>query len=648
MFILLILLFLSSSILTAQPLVDPNATLPAKKLKVFLDSIYGKKILSGQAFEGVNETWNTIISEASNGKQPAILSHDFMNSMPWRVSQGTDPAATTRIIIDWVKNKGGIAEMHWHWDAPKHTNFSTWQGFYTKNTTFDLAKALADTTSEEYTLLLRDMDIVAGLLKQMQDSNIAVLWRPLHEAEGTWFWWGAKGGDACKKLWRIMFNRFVTIHQLHNLIWVWNSYGTTKQNWYPGDDVVDIIAWDYPDYSASTGSWKQYQTLFGNRGKLFAIGEDGRLIDPNLLSTQHWLYFITWAYMIQDPSKANGQNTKAWISTVYNDPRVLTLDDLTPGPKAFAGASRTVFDINGDGTETVTLDGSASKTDQGTIVSYVWRLNGNTIAEGVKPEVSLGIGTHVIVLTITTSTQATKTATVTIIVKPVAQSYNKPAKASSSESGSGNVPPLAVDGKESTRWSSAYADPQWIELDLGVRHDISRMVLNWEVASAKNFRIEVSDNQTDWTVVRTLTNRPAGARIDTLKELAAQGRYVRMYGTARNSTWGYSLWEWEVFGTPAPVSNENNTLPEKLSLEQNYPNPFNPETVISFSLPEASHAMLTIHDMAGREVARLVNGTLASGRHEVSFNASHVSSGMYLYRLSSGGQTLTKKMALVK
>ncbi|MGC8804260.1 MAG: glycosyl hydrolase, partial [Bacteroidales bacterium] len=219
--------------LNSQSLVNPNADSNAIRLKTFLDSIYGKKIISGQAYEAVNEKWNEYIFEQT-GKLPAILSLDFMNSMPWRVSQGTDPDTAANLAIFWHKQMGGIVEMHWHWDAPKNANYSTWQAFYTKNTTFDLAYALSDTSSEDYKLLIRDMDIVANLLKRMRDSGVPVLWRPLHEAEGGWFWWGAKGGDACKKLWWTMYNRFTRFHNLTNLIWVWNSYVDEKGvNWYP-------------------------------------------------------------------------------------------------------------------------------------------------------------------------------------------------------------------------------------------------------------------------------------------------------------------------------------------------------------------------------------------------------------------------------
>lgn len=546
---ILALALLFSIGLNAQALVNPNATDQAKRLKALLDDTYGKKIISGQAFERVNEIWLSRISDASHGKQPALISLDFMNSMPWRVANGTDADAMTNKGIDWVKNKGGLLEMHWHWDAPKNSTFTTWQAFYTKNTTFDLVYALNNPTSEDYLLLIRDIDIVAEKLLRMQSEGVALLWRPLHEAEGKWFWWGAKTGAACTQLYRIMYDRLVKYHGINNLIWVWNSYGTTRENWYPGDDVVDIIAYDYPDYSQTTGSWKQYQQLFGTKGKLFALGESGMLTDPDLLAQQPWLYFNTWAYMINDPSQSSGKNTAAWIDKVYNDPRVLTLDDLQSGPKAYIDALAIVFDNDGNGKEVVTFDASRSYNSGGQIISYSWSENGVEKATGVQTQIELALGTHEIMLTVTTNDSQTKAARITVNVKRLSLSLNKPFTVSSTEAGLGNAAANAVDGNPATRWSSLYADPQWYQIDLGKICSINQVVVLWETASAKSYTIEVSDNGTNWTQLVAKSNLAAGPRTDELNGLNGSGRYIKLTGTERNTSWGYSIYEVEVYGS---------------------------------------------------------------------------------------------------
>ena len=111
-----------------------------------------------------------------------------------------------------------------------------WSGFYTYATTFNLTAAL-NPSSANYQLLLRDIDAIAVQLLRLQAANIPVLWRPLHEAEGGWFWWGAFGPENAKTLYRLVYKRLTETHKLRNLIWVWNSVSPA---WYPGDDVVDI------------------------------------------------------------------------------------------------------------------------------------------------------------------------------------------------------------------------------------------------------------------------------------------------------------------------------------------------------------------------------------------------------------------------
>lgn len=95
-------------------------------------------------------------------------------------------------------------------------------------------------------------------------------------------------------------------------------------------------------------------------------------------------------------------------------------------------------------------------------------------------------------------------------------------------------------------------------------------------------------------------------------------------------------------------SSSSDESPSRLALEQNYPNPFNPRTKISFFLPEKGYASLVVYDVAGREVARLIEGTMDAGAHRVQWDAASVASGVYVYRLESVGFTRTGRMTLVK
>jgi hypothetical protein len=126
---------------------------------------------------------------------------------------------------------------------------------------------------------------------------------------------------------------------------------------------------------------------------------------------------------------------------------------------------------------------------------------------------------------------------------PVSQ--GKPATASSSE-GRAYPASAAVDGDTGTRWSSAFSDPQWLQVDLGSPTAIGKVVLNWERAYATAYQIQISSDGSAWSTVYSTTTSKGGNETLTVTGTA---RYVRLYGTARSSGYGYSLWEFQVFGT---------------------------------------------------------------------------------------------------
>jgi hypothetical protein len=124
-------------------------------------------------------------------------------------------------------------------------------------------------------------------------------------------------------------------------------------------------------------------------------------------------------------------------------------------------------------------------------------------------------------------------------------SQGHPTTASSAENASfaaANAP----DGNTGTRWSSGFSDPQWLQVDLGATHSISRAVLNWEAAYATAFQIQTSTDGSTWTTVYSTTSGAGGVQDLTV---SGSGRYVRMNGTARATQYGYSLWEFQVYGS---------------------------------------------------------------------------------------------------
>ena len=134
-------------------------------------------------------------------------------------------------------------------------------------------------------------------------------------------------------------------------------------------------------------------------------------------------------------------------------------------------------------------------------------------------------------------------------------SQGRPATASSLENASFPAS-AAVDGNTSTRWSSAFSDPQWLQVDLGSVSAISQVVLDWETAYATAFQIQTSSDGTNWTSIYSTTTGTGGTQ--TLN-VTGTGRYVRMYGTVRATQWGYSLWEFQVYGTAGTSGSCNTT-----------------------------------------------------------------------------------------
>jgi beta-glucanase (GH16 family) len=123
---------------------------------------------------------------------------------------------------------------------------------------------------------------------------------------------------------------------------------------------------------------------------------------------------------------------------------------------------------------------------------------------------------------------------------------NKSATVSSAETAA--LPgSAAVDGNGTTRWSSGAGDPQWIYVDLGVSYDVNQVKVTWEAAYGKDYLVQLSPDATTWTTIKTVTGNTALVNDHT--GLTGAGRYVRIYGTARGTDYGYSIYELEVYGT---------------------------------------------------------------------------------------------------
>ena len=344
-------------------LVTPSPTESAVKLYKFLQDQYGQKIISGvmtgtgsELLNGSNPRPLSNVKEVAyvigvSDKTPALVGFDFLNSTGRSPNANYSKALIAIATELW--EKGGIPAFCWHWRNPLLSD----SGFYTPENgsspvaNFDLKTAFTDSNctewdedSDTYRAIIRDIDIVAGMLGQLQDNGVAVLWRPLHEASGGWFWWGryrtqSASATACKALYRLMFDRMVNYHGLHNLIWIWTSENTTADfnNWYPGDAYVDMIGRDYYANNAINHN-NSYVTQFQGLqkaypDKMIALSENGSIPYPQkmLADGANWSYFMPWwgQYTIPTAGRPQYNTEEEWVK-IMNDPNIITLENM-PG-----------------------------------------------------------------------------------------------------------------------------------------------------------------------------------------------------------------------------------------------------------------------------------------------------------------------------
>lgn len=316
-------------------LVNPNATDNTRRLMAYLCDIYGKDILSGQFCDsGMFGAENATIWKTTGGKYPAILGLDMSNYTPVSVAHGAEGYATDYALECW--ERGGIVTFCWHWTTPEKYITGNWYStFYKEHTNINLSRIMGGKDQEGYDLLVADIDAIAEQLLILQEADVPVLWRPLHEAGGGWFWWGNSGPEAYKQLYILMYDRLVNHHGLNNLIWVWN--GQDKE-WYPGDEYVDIIGEDiYPGERVYTPQTSKYLEVleYTDARKMIILSENGCLFDPDLAirDGSMWGSFCTWGGEFVTKNKqllllSEQYTEEDMLKRVYEHEHVITRDEL--------------------------------------------------------------------------------------------------------------------------------------------------------------------------------------------------------------------------------------------------------------------------------------------------------------------------------
>ena len=347
-----------------QP-VNPSATPEARELLSFLYSISGSYTLSGEHNFASDLSRYDDEVYAMTGKRPVVWGSDFsfndigegferyQHAGPLTITVPFDrPCVHTGLTVEegrqGIVNEaiaqaklGRIITLMWHCCDPRFTDGGNdcngdkvwtmdqgpsqeeWEQLCTEGTPLNAAWK-------------REMDSVIPYLAQLQEAGVPVLWRPYHEMNGAWFWWGNKPGEnGFKRLW-IMTYEYFTAQGLNNLLWVWDANAPrVKENddalayelFYPGNEYVDVLAADIYGWDYKQSHHDQLVELGG--GKPIAMGELGQL--PRSLDTfeeqPQWTWFMVWGYFIG--GHRGTEDHLNLVRSIYDSPRILTLDEIS-------------------------------------------------------------------------------------------------------------------------------------------------------------------------------------------------------------------------------------------------------------------------------------------------------------------------------
>lgn len=309
--------------------VNPNATKEARELLHFLYAISGKYTLTGQHnFMGRLSIYTDSIFNIT-GKYPAIWGSDFGFADS---THDIDNIKYRPFIVPEIKkfhDMGSIITMTYHQANPLIGEPCQFIGGVQSKMNDKQWNDLITPGTEVYNLWKKQMDIFGAHLLEVQKLNIPVLFRPYHEMNGSWFWWGGhKGETGFIALWRQLYHYYTDSLKLNNLLWVWSPdkpwHGLTE--FYPGDEYVDIVACDiYPARDTNVvfrQEWYRQLDSLAN-GKPLAIGEHSVYPSEEILKKQpKWAWFMTWTDLGYRFNPADS------LIKIYNSELTLTLDEV--------------------------------------------------------------------------------------------------------------------------------------------------------------------------------------------------------------------------------------------------------------------------------------------------------------------------------
>ncbi len=525
--------------------VNPNLSPEARQVLDYLESTYQKRVLAGY-----NVYVHTPDDYEQTGKQAAIWGRDIR----W--------LGNVEEIVQHVKRHRYILTLHWHWFFGED---SAWTG--KRKTPVDVGKMITPGT-DEYKQAIAEMDAAADKLQVLEDAGVPVLWRPLHEIDGGWFWWTDKQNpENTAALWRLMYDHFTGVRKLDNLIWVYSAGVGNKEvdyrkRFYPGADYVDISGIDIygVDFKAADEKyWTYYRAMSEvSPGKMLACGECDAIPDPNLMQEgklPKWLYALPWW------GAPSHRRPADWAVMTMRHDFIVTLDELPAFGDGNIAPHVGILSPMDDGsayfedepvrvtTYAVDRDGEIRRVDlyaDDKLVESHATAPFQFTWNGAPP------GCYdLTVVAVDNEGEQTRSNTVRTTVGLVDIARGKQVVASSGQS-----PQNAVDGDYYSAWSSAKSDDEWIYVDLGDTYRVERVNLlwGWKIHAA-DFAIDVAIEEPgapgSWSEVFSVKDRSyrTWEATDRVRFEPAAARYVRMRAMRRagNQTWsGYNLTALEI------------------------------------------------------------------------------------------------------
>ncbi len=297
-----------------------QASVEAQNVLTYLKSIHGRKMLAGHhVMYGNMMDRDLSYVVGTTRKYPALI--EFEGGIFARKYHEDYTSIQKQLVQDAIAwwEAGGLVAMCWHWGNP----LEPVNTYPNTKLEFDIEAALTEGTPE-HEAMMKDLDVTAGMLKELRDANVPVLWRPLHEICGGWFWWSMQGQENAEELWRFIYTYYTEHHQLNNLLWVYSFSHEMRTDWFPGLEYMDIVGVDiYRE--GQQGKRANYAKIASVAGdKPVALSECDIIPDPDTMEAQRflWSWFTTWH------STWIRKNDPAKLRAIYNHDLVLTRDEL--------------------------------------------------------------------------------------------------------------------------------------------------------------------------------------------------------------------------------------------------------------------------------------------------------------------------------